>query len=248
MRKCFGDLRPVFVKEAQGEEEADGLADDRGQGCAPGPHLHRAHEEDIQDHVDHRGDGDEHEGMLRIAHAAQDRADQVIAVDEHHAVDAGNAVLPGVFPDLVRRVEPGDDSLVGEQEDDHDDHGQAFQQGKKRTDHLAHQVRAPCADVAGDQDLAGVGKAHGHESDQHQHLAADSYGGQAFRADEVADDDHVHHVVDQLQQAGEEKRQRKRDQRTRYAARRQIPDNRLALLHQSTLHPFYSNIESGSYQ
>ena len=53
-----------------------------------------------------------------------------VAVDEDGPPDAGDAVLSCHLKDFIRRVEPGDDSLVGEQKDDHDDHGQAFQQGK----------------------------------------------------------------------------------------------------------------------
>ena len=93
------------------------------------------------------------------------------------------------------------------------------------------QVMALCAYVAGNQDLSRVGKAHGHKGDQHQHFAADGNGGQAVCADEVADNDHIHHVVDHLQQAGQEKGHRKRQQRLRYAPCCQIPDQCVLSFH-----------------
>ena len=85
--------------------------------------------------------------------------------------------------------------------------------------------------VAGNQDLPRVGKAHGHEGDQHQHFTADGHGGKTLCADKVADNDHIHHVVDHLQQAGKEQRHRERQQRLRHAACRQIPDQCVLFLH-----------------
>ena len=201
------DLLPVFVQQPQRKQEAHRLPDHRCQRSALRAHLHRADKQDIQDHVQYGSDGDKHERMLGIPHAAQDRAHQVIPVDEHHAPDAGDAVLAGIFPDIFRGVQPPQDFLVGKQEDDHDNHGQAFQQGKQRADHVAHLVIPPGAHIPGNQDLSCVGKAHSHKGDQHQHFAADGNGGQAARADKVADHDHIHHVVDHLQESGQEQRQ-----------------------------------------
>ena len=74
------------------------------------------------------------------------------------------------------------------------------------------------ADVAGDQNLSGVGQAHGDEGDEHHHLAADGNGGETAGADHLADDDHIHHVVDHLEEAGKEKGRSKTKQRSRNAA------------------------------
>ena len=58
------DLLPVFVQEPQGKEEADRLADDRGQGGAQRTHAHGTDEQDVQDDVDDGSDRDKDEGML----------------------------------------------------------------------------------------------------------------------------------------------------------------------------------------
>ena len=58
------NLFPVAVEQHQREKEAGALADNGGQGGAPGPHLHRADKEQVQHQVQHGSDGDEHEGML----------------------------------------------------------------------------------------------------------------------------------------------------------------------------------------
>ena len=225
------DLIPVAVEQRQGEEETGGLADDRRQGGAAGTQPHRADEQQVQDQVQHGGDGDEHERMLRVAHAAQDGGNEVVSVNEQGTVNAGDGILPGIFQDGIRRIQPGQDILIGEQEDDHDDHGQGGKQREERTHHFPDQVAPVFTDVAGDQDLSCVGETHGDKGDEHHHLAADGNGGKAFRTDHLANDDHVHHVVDHLEQAGEEQGHGKTEQRSRNAAGRQVADQFFSLAH-----------------
>ena len=232
------NMLPVFVQEAQGKEETDRLADDRREGGAEGAQPGRPDQQDIQNHVDDRGKSDEQEGMLRVAHAAQNGGNQVIAVDERDPEDTGDAVLPGIFPDVIGSIQPAQDSLIAEEKDDHDDESQAFEQREERADHLTHQVVPSAADITGDQDLPGIGKAHGHEGDQHQDFAADGDRGEASRADKLAYDDHVDHVVDHLEQTGKEQGQGKTDQRFRNAAGGQIADDPVLLFH--TAAPFLS--------
>ena len=74
------------------------------------------------------------------------------------------------------------------------------------------------ADIAGDQNLAGVGQAHGDEGDEHHHLSAYGNGRETAGADHLADNDHIHHVVDHLEETGKEKRRSKAEQRSRNAA------------------------------
>ena len=140
--------------------------------------------------------------MLRIAHPAQDGGYHVVAVDEDDAPYAGDAVAFRVFDDVLRCIEPGYDALIAEQEDDHDDDRETHQQGKQRADQLTYPVVPFFPDRAGNQDLPGVGEAHGDEGDQHEHLAADGHGGKPLCADETADYHHIHHIVHHLEQPG----------------------------------------------
>ena len=236
------DFLPLAVQQAQRENEADRLANHRSQGRAQRAHPQGADKQQVQHDVDHRGDGDKLEGMPGVPHATHDGRNQVITVDEHDAQHAGNAVLPRILPDFRRGVQPADDVLIDQQEHHQNHHGQAHQQGEQGADHLPDQVLALLPHVAGNQDLPGVGKAHGDKGDQHQHLAADGHGGQALRAHEMADHHHVDHVVHHLQEAGQQQRRREPQHGARHASDRQVLDDSLLFLH--TVPPFNNSIPS----
>ena len=90
--------------------------------------------------------------------------------------------------------------------------------------HFTDEIVALFPHVAGDQNLAGVGEAHGDEGDEHHHLAAHGDRGKTAGAHHLPNHDHIHHVVDHLQQPGQEKGHGKAEERSRNAACGQIPD------------------------
>ena len=83
-------------------------------------------------------------------------------------------------------------------------------------------IHASCADVLRDQYLTGRGEAHGHEGQQMQDIAADGDGRHARAADVLADDDHIHDVVDGLQRVGDEQREGEPEQKTGDVSARQV--------------------------
>lgn len=66
-------------------DKADALGKHRGQRRAARAHIHKQNEHDIQHKVQQCGDADKEERMFGIAHAAQNSADDVIAIDERKA-------------------------------------------------------------------------------------------------------------------------------------------------------------------
>ena len=95
-------------------------------------------------------------------------------------------------------------------EEKHTEHGQhqsgAQNQGEHGADGAPDPFVIACADILGQQDLTGVGKAHGQKQRQMHHVAANGHGGKAGLSDELTDDDHVHHIVNGLQQVAQQQR------------------------------------------
>ena len=164
---------PKPVQQPKREEKADSLADDGCQRGAEGTHPQRPHQQEVQHDIDDRGKGDKKERMPGIPHAPENGGNKIVSVNKYDAIYAGNTILPGILPDFLRRVEPADNTLITEQEDDHDDDRQGLQQRKQRADHLPDKIRALLSDITGNQDLTGIGESHGDKRDQLQHLSAD---------------------------------------------------------------------------
>ena len=167
------DLFPVLVKKPECEDKADRLADDRCQRRTHRTHFERSDKENVKNDIDDGSDGDELERMLGIAHTSEDCGDKVVSVDEDDSVYTGDRILSCVFINIGRCVEPVDNAFVRQQEDDHDDHSQAHQKREQSADHQTDLVPSVFTDISGNENLAGIGKSHGNESDQLQHFTAD---------------------------------------------------------------------------
>ena len=185
-------------------EEAHTLADHRCQSRTEGPHAQPGHEHQIQHQIDHRGYGDENKGVLGIAHASENGADQVIAVDEHQTQHAGHAVLPGIVETFRRGIHGVQECVQTEITYNGQSHGADKRHGEHGADGTANSVPVACTDVLGQDHLSGVGEAHHQKCEEMQHVAADGYCGKSLSAHKLPDDDHIHHVVDRLEQVGAE--------------------------------------------
>ena len=63
-------------------------------------------------------------------------------------------------------------------------------------------------DQLADDNLSGSSKAHAHKGHKVCDIAADGYGGQTNLSQHLTYNDHIDHVVDHLQQVGQEQRSR----------------------------------------
>ena len=57
-----------------------------------------------------------------------------------------------------------------------------------------------------------------------EHIAANGYCRESFSAHKASNDDHIHHVIDGLQQVGAEQRKRKNQKKPGDAALGEIPN------------------------
>lgn len=214
---------PVAVEICDGGQKADALADHRGQRRAEHGQAQIFDEYDVQHDVQHRRDADEHKGPLAVAHAAQDSADDVVAIDEHQSAHAGDHVIHGVIVGGGGRVEPAQHRKAQAVAYRRHDQRKAEQKGEHGADSLADVVVALGAHRLSDDHLARRGKAHGHKGEQVQDVAADGYGAHARLADVIAHDHHIHQVVYRLQGVGYEQRQGETDQKGHHRAPGHIP-------------------------
>ena len=73
-------------------------------------------------------------------------------------------------------------------------------EGDKSTDKLSDLISLPCSDILGDDDLRGIRKTHDHKSKELGNISADRDRRKADTSDDIADNDHVCNVIDDLQQ------------------------------------------------
>ena len=166
--------------------------------------------------------------MFRVAHAAHHGADGVVAVDERQAGHADRGIGKRLRERLRRRVHDAEHAPPQHQRRSAQRQRQQAEKGEHRADEPPHVARPPRAQVLRDDHLPGVGKAHRHEREKVAHVAADGHGRKPDLAERPADDDHVHHVVDDLQQIRQKQRQREDDELLHDAAASEIGNVRTA--------------------
>ena len=207
-------------------DEGHRLGQDRGQGCTRGGHAEGSHKDQVQDHVQQGGDGDEEEGPGGISHAPQDGGNGIVPVDEEHARTADGAVGHGLREGLRRRIHQRGELPGKQNADGGDDQAQSQNEGEEIADDPGQRLPpVALADVLGDDDLPGLSEAHGDEGQKVHEVCADGHGGQTGAAHELPDNDHVHDVVEELEEIRQNEGDGKTDQLAGYAADRQIVDH-----------------------
>ena len=89
--------------------------------------------------------------------------------------------------------------------------GEAKQRSAHGSDKPAQFVMLLCADVLGDQHLSRAGKPHGDKCHAVHDVPADRNSGKPHLSQRLPNYDHVRHIVDDLQQMGQEHRHGKTD-------------------------------------
>ncbi len=223
-----GKLRPVDDKIARSQieakagtvaaqvdqrgQETDGLCNDGGQSGTEGLPAKADHKDQIQNDIQNGSNSDEQEGPLGVTQSTHNGADDVVAVNENQAEHAGSRVSHSLIPGFRGRVHNAQDLTAEDQADGRHADGTQDEEGGHGADKAGELVPQTGADVHGDDDLAGIGEAHGQEGQQSQYVAAHGDAGQAGGAHHLTHHDHVHQIVDSLQQVGQEQRDGKHDQ------------------------------------
>ena len=214
VRQGEGDPEQVSAADDQhgAADKAESLADHGGEGSAAGTHPETHDEQQIQEHIADGGDPDEQEGMTGVPETAQNGAGGVVAEDEHKAAQADGHIVIGLRPCLGGGVHDPEERHAEEEEQQTQRQRAEEQERKQHRHEAADALALPRAEILGDDDLTGVGKAHGDKGEEIHQIPAHGYGGQADLSHHMAHDDHVHHVVHRLEKTGQEERRREAEQ------------------------------------
>ena len=215
----------MMIKVNKGYDEAEGLADHGGQSGAHNLHFKAHHEKQIQNNIHHRRNGNEHEGAAAIAHAAENGADDIIAVNEDKPHRADHGIIHGEGIGFRGGIEQLQNGMAENKAEDRNQKRNRKEEGEHGADGFFHAFHAPAAHILGDQHLAGGGKAHGHEGEQMQNIAARGNGAHAGAADILAHHHHIHDIIDGLEGIGNKERESEFQQQFCYIAPRKIGDH-----------------------
>ena len=98
------DAHPCqHVQNAQ--HHRDALCNDRCHRCAPHAHANPGNEPQVQPHVQHRADEQEHQRHYAVANGAQQACAQVIHKHDHNAKVDHDDVAVGIFQNFCRGIQ-----------------------------------------------------------------------------------------------------------------------------------------------
>ena len=205
------ELRRALLTHKADEDEHDGdiLRNDGRNGDARNVQLTDDHEEQIQENVQHAGNGEEDERALRIAVGAEDGGGEIVDQRAGNADEIDAQIEAGQRQNVVRRVHPFEHRRGKEETEQERHHAQNEAQGDGAVDGTldAHVVAA--AGIARDQNVDADGNADERAGQKIDERRGRADGGQRRAAREFADDDDVRRVEQQLQNARQRQRQGK---------------------------------------
>ena len=195
---------PVFVYERGAQQETGTLADNGRQRCALGARTHLHDKNDIQHNIQQRRKADEIKRMLRVAHAPQNRAHCIVSVNENNARHGNTGIGQGLRERFRRRMHQFHDLPAEQKSYPGDAAGKDKQCSAHGSDKTAQFIMLLCTDILGDQHLARAGKPHGDKRHAVHYVPADRNSGKPHLAQRLSYYDHIRHIVDNLQQMGQE--------------------------------------------
>ena len=222
VRPDLPEHQPVVLlgpeEPPQAETGAEELGQDSGQGRPVHPHPEDPDEKEVQAHIGNRGDDEVVEGVAAVAHRLH---------DAHAGVVEGEAQAPGEVDadigdalghDLRRGPHPAQDD--GRQGGADEGQRPAGDQGEEDgvVDGLAHLLRLPGAEVAGDHHARAHEDAgeEAHKKEDQGPRGGD--GGQGPVAQQVPHDEGVRRVVELLEEVPQEEGHREADDLVRNGA------------------------------
>ena len=204
----------------QAEGGAEELGQDGGKGRPVHPHPEDPDEEEVQADIGDGGDDEVVEGMAAVAQRLHDAHAGVVKGEAKAAGKVDADVGDALGHDLRRGAHPAQDD--GGQGGADEGQGRAGEQGEEDgvVDGLAHLLRLPGAEVAGDHHARAHEDAgeEAHEKEDQGPRGGD--GGQGPVAQQVPHDEGVRRVVELLEEVPQEEGHRKADDLVRDGALR----------------------------
>ena len=202
---------PGAGEPAEGQEGAEDLAEDGGQGGGAHPPVEHRHEEEIQHHIGQGGQDQVDHGAAAVPHGLEDAGPHVI---EHHrdgAQEIDPEIEDGVVNYVGRRPHPVENQRR-ERHAQHSEHRAGRQaQGQGGVDSPLQVLLVLGAVKAGDEHTGAQGHAVDEADEQQDQAGGGADRSQGLLADELAHNQRVHCVVELLEQVAEKNRQREQE-------------------------------------
>ena len=183
------------------------MGSDRGPGRAGGAHGTRPYQQYIQQDVENRGNSYEKERRFRIAQALQNGADRVVAKDKYGPPADDLHIVAGIRISLGRNIQRLEQRLI-DGKNEHGNHNRGRQrQEKQHSDGVMLSLLVARSLVLGHQNAPAHGQADTEGIDDKAQHRGVADGGQADLAHNFPYHQHIHHIVEGLQQVGQKQRE-----------------------------------------
>ena len=193
------------------------MGSDRGPGRAGGAHGTRPYQQYIQQDVENRGGTHEKERRFGIAQALQNGADCVVAKDEYGSPADDLHIAAGVRIGLRRNIQRPEQRLIDGKAEHGNHNGGRQRQEKQHSDGVTLSLLVARPLVLGNQNAPAHGQADTEGIDDKAQHGGIADGGQADLAHNFPHHQHIHHIVEGLQQVGQKQREGELNQFFRHA-------------------------------
>ena len=190
----------------QAQRAGNRLRKHRRQRSARHAHRDHSNKQDIQRNVEHAGDDQRHQRHHRIAQRAHDSRDPVIEHRARTAREDDGQVLIGIIHQRIRRLQKTQQPLRA-QHAQHGNERRRNQRNKNRAGkRLANLLFVARAVVLRNDDAHARGQAHHQRHQQIHRRARDAHRGQGLVPQISSDNEHIHKVIDALEQHAQQHR------------------------------------------
>ena len=209
------DHDPVAVVRSQklhgAEDRADELSQDRGQRGARHAQREHRHKQQVQHHVQSRGDDQVHQRAAAVAHGTHDAAQGIVHHQPHGTGEEHTDIGDGQIHHVLRRAhEP---QQPGRQRRSRRRQHQADHQveGHRGVDRKTHLFLVPRTEIARSHHTGAHGNAAEKADEQEDKVACGADGGKRVIADKISHDQRVGCVIELLKQIPDKNRHCKAD-------------------------------------
>ena len=197
-----GKRKLLFQEQYHRADHADGLRNDRGEGCARCVHSEPGYQQQIPENVDHTGHQDEQKRRSAVAQSPENGGEHVVGNDEENAASADAHIAYGQIQRFCGRLHQHGDRAGEADQNDAQHHRDQSKHKSSSAQDGPDLLQLFLTQVPRDQNRNAHGQLRHDECDQIQDLASRRDGGEAGRGSEPAHDQQVHRSVCGLQNQG----------------------------------------------
>ena len=186
------------------QDSGNGLRNGGGQGHAGNTHTELCHKQQIQTHIQRRGDQQEHQSGEGIAEATEHTGEHIVEEKAYNADEENIQIVSAPVDDTVRRAQQLQHRTGDQRADDHNDHRGNTCQRDAVADILRQTCTILCAIALGDDDTGTGGDAHEQSQQQIQNGCGAADSCQRVIAHKLTDNNRVCRVIQLLGQIADE--------------------------------------------